>query len=58
MHTSTEELAELAREIRPRLLLLYHQLFWGLTADELVAEVSGGYDGDVRSTDDLDVFDL
>ena len=40
VHTSTEELAELAREIRPRLLLLYHQLFWGLTADELVAEVS------------------
>jgi ribonuclease BN (tRNA processing enzyme) len=28
-HTSTVELAELARRARPRLLVLYHQLFWG-----------------------------
>lgn len=58
VHTSTAELAALAREIRPRLLLLYHQLFWGLTPDELVAEVKRGYDGDVISASDLDVFDL
>ena len=58
VHTSNDELAELARQIRPRILLLYHQLFWGLTPDELVAEVSGGYDGDVRSANDLDIFEL
>lgn len=58
VHTSTAELAALAREIRPRLLLLYHQLFWGLTPDELVAEVKSGYDGRVVSANDLDVFEL
>ena len=58
VHTSAAELAALAREARPRLLLLYHQLFWGLTAEELVAEVNSGYDGEVVSANDLDVFDL
>ncbi len=58
VHTSTAELAALARQVRPRLLLLYHQLFWGLRPEELVAEVSSGYDGGVISTNDLDVFDL
>lgn len=58
VHTSTAELAALAREIRPRLLLLYHQLFWGLEPDELVAEVKRGYDGQVISVNDLDIFDL
>ncbi|MCY4061880.1 MAG: MBL fold metallo-hydrolase [Chloroflexi bacterium] len=58
VHTSAAELAALARELRPGLLLLYHQLFWGQTPDELVAEVQGGYDGRVISTNDLDVFEL
>ena len=58
VHTSTVELAALARQVQPRLLLLYHQLFWGLKPDELVAEISSEYDGPVLSTKDLDVFDL
>ena len=58
VHTSAIELAALARAIRPRALLLYHQLFWGLRPDELVAEVADGYDGRVVSANDLDVFDL
>lgn len=58
VHTSAAELAALAREIRPRLLLLYHQLFWGLAPDELVAEVKRGYAGEVVSASDLDAFDL
>lgn len=58
VHTSAAELAALAQVIRPRLLLLYHQLFWGLRPDELVAEVADGYDGRVVSANDLDVFDL
>lgn len=58
VHTSSAELAALARQVRPRLLLLYHQLFWGLTPDELVAEVQSGFDGRVISTKDLNVFDL
>ena len=58
VHTSTAELTALARSIRPRLLLLYHQLFWGQSADELVAEIRAHYDGQVISTNDLDVFTL
>ena len=58
VHTSAIELAALAQAIRPRLLLLYHQLFWGLRPDELVAEVADGYDGQIVSANDLDVFDL
>lgn len=58
VHTSTVELAELARQVQPRLLLLYHQLFWGGTGDELIAEVKSGYDGAVVSTNDLAVFDI
>ena len=58
VHTSAAELAALAREINPRLLLLYHQLFWGLEPDELVAEVKRGYDGEVISASDLDLFEL
>ncbi len=58
VHTSTSELAALAREVRPRRLLLYHQLFWRLKPEELVAEVQRGYDGLVISTEDLDLFNL
>lgn len=58
VHTSTTELAALARQVQPRLLLLYHQLFWGATPAELAAEVKSNYDGQVVSTNDLDVFDL
>ncbi len=58
VHTSTRELAALANKIRPGLLLLYHQLFWGQTANELVAEIRDEYDGQVVSANDLDVFEL
>ena len=58
VHTSTRELAALANKIRPGLLLLYHQLFWGQTAEDLVAEITDEYDGPIVSTNDLDVFDL
>ncbi len=58
VHTSTRELAALANEIRPGRLLLYHQLFWGLTPGELVAEITSEYDGEVVSTADLDLFEL
>ena len=56
VHTSTEELADLAKEIRPGLLVLYHQLFWGTTAADLVGEIGASYDGPVVSANDLDVF--
>ena len=57
VHTSTRELAALANQVKPRLLLLYHQLFWGAAPDELIAEIRADYDGDVISASDLDLFD-
>jgi ribonuclease BN (tRNA processing enzyme) len=56
MHTSSYELAEIASQARPRLLVLYHQLCWNQTNDELLAEVRERYDGEVISGKDLDRF--
>jgi len=44
--------------VRPRLLLLYHQLFWGRAPAALVEEVTSSYDGTVISAKDLDLFDI
>lgn len=55
-HTSTIELARIAREIRPKLLVLTHQLFWGSTPQELLAEIKQLYDGEVRCGKDLGVY--
>jgi ribonuclease BN (tRNA processing enzyme) len=55
-HTSTHELAELASLAKPALLILYHQLFWGATDEELLSEIKERYDGKVVSGKDLDVF--
>lgn len=56
VHTSAQALAALANEARPGLLVLTHQLFWGVTEDELLAEVRARYDGPVVSGRDLDVY--
>jgi len=55
-HTSTHELAEIAGRIKPKLLILYHQLYWGTTDEELVKEITGIYKGKVVSAKDLDVY--
>ena len=55
-HTSATALGTLAARARPRLLVLYHQLLWGATPDELLAEVRRGFDGAVVFGNDLDVF--
>jgi len=55
-HTSSSELAELATRARPTLLILTHQLRWGVSEEALVAEVKRGYAGKVVSGRDLDVF--
>jgi ribonuclease BN (tRNA processing enzyme) len=56
VHTSSHQLAEIASQVRPGLLILYHQLFWGVSEAELIAEVCNGYDGDVVSGQDLEVY--
>lgn len=56
-HTSTAEVAEIARQARPGLLVLYHQLFWGASDEDLLAEIrEAGYGGPVVSAADLDVY--
>lgn len=56
-HTSTVELAEIAGRARPGLLVLYHQLYWGATDEDLLREIrEAGYTGRVVSAADLDVY--
>ena len=55
-HTSASELARLAGRARPRLLILYHQLLWGTSEGDLLAEVQRAYQGETVSAHDLDVY--
>ena len=56
-HTSTRELAALAGRAKPRLLVLYHQLYWGATDDDLLREIrAAGYSGTVISGRDLERY--
>jgi ribonuclease Z len=55
-HTSTRELGALATRARPRLLILYHQLFMGKLPADLVRQVAAIFRGPVMSARDLDVF--
>jgi len=55
-HTSTHELARIANEVRPGLLILNHQLFWGASDADLLREIATSYHGQVVSGADLDVY--
>jgi ribonuclease BN (tRNA processing enzyme) len=55
-HTSGIELGEIAARARPKLLVLYHQLMWGATEAELMAEIRQSFDGPVVFAEDLDVY--
>jgi len=55
-HTSSFELAELATKARPGLLILYHQLFWGTSEEDLLKEVQRNYSGKVVSGHDLNIY--
>ncbi len=55
-HTSSHELAELAAKAKPKLLILYHVLFWGTSPENLIDEFSGKYEGEIVLASDLDVF--
>lgn len=56
VHTSTVELAEIASQVEPGLLVLYHQLFHGVSEAALLREVTERYDGPVVSGRDLEVY--
>ena len=55
-HTTASRLAEVARKTRPGVLVLYHMLFFGTSAENLLEEVKSGYDGDVILAQDLQMF--
>ncbi len=55
-HTSSKELAEIAAKAKPGLLILYHQLLWGATPDQLLEEIKLGYQGKVVFGNDLDLY--
>jgi len=56
VHTSTHELADIANRVKPKILVLYHQLFWTRTENQLLEEITSRYNGRVVSGKDLDSF--
>ena len=56
-HTSTSELAAIASRSKPKLLVLYHQMYFGPREGvDLEKEIRQGYSGKVVSGRDLDAF--
>jgi len=55
-HTSTYELAEIAKESQPGLVILYHILYFGGSDADLLNEVKEKYDGSVAMGKDLQVY--
>ena len=55
-HTLSTELAELAARSKPKLLVLYHLLFFDVSEEQLLREIKEKYKGDVVLGNDLDVF--
>lgn len=55
-HTSTTQLAEIANKVKPKLLVLTHQLLFGSTPQHVLDEIKAGYKGRVVYGNDLDAF--
>ena len=55
-HTSTYQLAAIANKVKPKLLVLTHQLLFGSTKEKVLQEISSLYNGKVVYGNDLDVF--
>jgi ribonuclease BN (tRNA processing enzyme) len=55
-HTSTIELAEIAKAAQPKLVVLYHILDFGATEQSMEDEISEVYKGKVVLGHDLDTF--
>ena len=56
-HTSTLELAKIAQQTQPGLLILYHTLFWGASEQDILNEISQSYQGKVVVGRDLQIFE-
>ena len=56
VHTTSDELARLAKIAQPKKLVLYHGLFYGTEETSVLDEIKALYDGEVVLASDLDVF--
>ncbi|MBD3412889.1 MAG: MBL fold metallo-hydrolase [Candidatus Aminicenantes bacterium] len=56
-HTSTLQLSEIAQKTRPKLLILYHILFWGTSEQDLLKEITDQYNGKVVIGSDRAVYE-
>jgi len=54
-HTSGPELGHIATRSGARELVLIHQLLWGATPEQLLAEIAASYAGPIHYGNDLDV---
>lgn len=55
-HATADVVVNVAQQARPGKLVLYHILFFGVSANALRDEVRAGYDGVVIVASDLDLF--
>ena len=55
-HTSTQQLANIANQVHPKLLILNHQLLFGSTQESLLNEIRKTYTGKIVVGNDLDVY--
>lgn len=55
-HTNSFELAKIANETKPKLLVLYHILLYNSTEAHLMEEMNQSYKGDFVLSSDLDVY--
>ena len=55
-HTSSRDLARIANEAKPKLLVLSHALWWKSSEEQLLKEIREIYKGPVVSGKDLQVF--
>jgi ribonuclease Z len=55
-HTSTEQLAAIANIVKPKLLVLTHQLLFGSTPELVLDEINSHYKGSVVYGNDLEAF--
>jgi len=55
-HTSTAQLAEIANKVKPKLLVLTHQLLWGASKESMLAEIKKSYSGNLAYGNDLDIY--
>jgi ribonuclease Z len=57
-HTSGTQLGDISSRAKPKLLVLYHQLFFGASDEKLLEEVRSHFNGQVSSAKDLDIYTL